>query len=42
MKIRVQNDPIYKNIMNRIQQKLKSYEDEPFDDDPFGSDDVDV
>ena len=38
----VRNDSFCKDIMNEVKEKLKSYDDELFDDHPFDSDHLDV
>ena len=38
----VRNDSFCKDIMNEVQEELKSYNHEFFDEDPFDSDDLDV
>ena len=35
---RVQDDPFYKHIMNKVQKELKSHQDKLFYDDPVGPD----
>ena len=37
-----QNNPFYKNIINKVQEELESYEDELFDDNLFGSEDLNI
>ena len=39
---RTRADPFYKDIMNKIQEELKSYDADFFNSGPFDFDDLDV